>query len=92
MMSFDGKTDRDYTKFGQLLARHADTEGLRVLAFPCNQFKAQEPWADSEIKEFVRGRYQVEQMDLFSKVCVNGEDAHSLFKWLKRRQPGPNGE
>uniref|UniRef100_Q7M448 Glutathione peroxidase (Fragments) n=1 Tax=Schistosoma mansoni TaxID=6183 RepID=Q7M448_SCHMA len=40
-------------------------KGLRILAFPCNQFGGQEPWAEAEIK-FVTEKYGV-QFDMFSK-------------------------
>lgn len=55
--------------------------GLRVLAFPCNQFKNQEPGTDAEIEEHVRSTYSV-TFDLFSKIRVNGGRAHPLWKFL----------
>ncbi|KAI0981780.1 hypothetical protein GJ496_005094 [Pomphorhynchus laevis] len=61
-------------------------EGLRILAFPCNQFGGQEPWLESEIKEFVK-TMKVE-FDMFSKIEVNGSNAHPLFKYLKSNSSG----
>ncbi|EAU77224.2 AGAP000804-PA, partial [Anopheles gambiae str. PEST] len=48
--------------------------GLRILAFPCNQFGGQEPGTNAEIKQFAVGRGA--KYDLFAKVDVNGDDAH----------------
>jgi glutathione peroxidase len=42
-----------------------------VLAFPCNQFGAQEPGSDAEIVEFATSRYQA-NFPMFSKIEVNG--------------------
>ncbi|KAK2086835.1 Phospholipid hydroperoxide glutathione peroxidase, mitochondrial [Saguinus oedipus] len=68
-----------------LHARYAEC-GLRILAFPCNQFGKQEPGSNQEIKEFAAG-YNV-KFDMFSKICVNGDDAHPLWKWMKNQPKG----
>lgn len=62
-------------------------KGLRILGFPCNQFNKQEPWSEEEIKQFVTGKFKV-KFDLFSKIDVNGNDAHPLYKYLKMKQGG----
>ncbi len=56
--------------------------GFTVLAFPCNQFGAQEPGTDAEILEFARSNYGVE-FPMFSKVEVNGAGACDLYQFLK---------
>ena len=61
--------------------------GFEVLAFPCNQFGAQEPGSDQEIKAFCERTYGV-QFKVFSKLEVNGPDAHPLFQFLKHEAPG----
>ncbi|KAF7664927.1 hypothetical protein LDENG_00162260 [Lucifuga dentata] len=66
-------------------AKYAE-RGLRILGFPSNQFGNQEPGTEAQIKEFVRS-YNV-QFDMFSKIDVNGDNAHPLWKWLKDQ---PNG-
>ncbi|VTJ68869.1 Hypothetical predicted protein [Marmota monax] len=68
-----------------LHARYAEC-GLRILAFPCNQFGRQEPGTNEEIKEFAAS-YNV-KFDMYSKICVNGEDAHPLWKWMKVQPKG----
>ncbi|ELR60219.1 Phospholipid hydroperoxide glutathione peroxidase, mitochondrial [Bos mutus] len=47
---------------------------------------AREPGSNAEIKEFAAG-YNV-KFDLFSKICVNGDDAHPLWKWMKVQPKG----
>ena len=52
-------------------ALHA--RGLRILAFPCNQFGKQEPGSNEDIRKFA-DTYGV-QFDIFTKVDVNGANA-----------------
>jgi glutathione peroxidase len=64
--------------------------GFRVLAFPCNQFGAQEPGTDEEIREFAQSKYGA-SFPMFSKVEVNGEGACELYRFLKSAAPGADG-
>uniref|UniRef100_A0A3Q2DD15 phospholipid-hydroperoxide glutathione peroxidase n=1 Tax=Cyprinodon variegatus TaxID=28743 RepID=A0A3Q2DD15_CYPVA len=75
----------NYTQLAEMHAKYAE-KGLRILAFPCNQFGGQEPGTDAEIKEFAKG-YNAE-FDLFSKIDVNGDSAHPLWKWMKAQPKG----
>lgn len=61
--------------------------GFSVLAFPCNQFGRQEPGSAKEIEQFSRCTYGV-SFPMFAKIDVNGENAHPLYKFLKREKPG----
>ncbi len=61
-------------------------KGFVILAFPCNQFSNQEPGTDEEIKTFCSTRF-VTTFPLFSKIEVNGENQHPLFKLLKEKDP-----
>ncbi len=61
--------------------------GLTVLAFPCNQFGAQEPGNAEEIASFCSLTYDV-TFPVMSKIDVNGEGAHPLYKFLKKEQKG----
>lgn len=63
-------------------------QGLKILAFPCNQFLSQEPGTSEEIKCFISGYKGDGKFDVFSKINVNGEDAHPLWKYLKEKQGG----
>lgn len=61
--------------------------GLVVLGFPCDQFGHQEPGDDEDIASFCELNFGV-TFPLFSKVEVNGSDAHPLYKWLKKEKSG----
>ena len=62
-------------------------EGLVVLGFPCNQFGSQEPGSEAEIQNFCRVNFGV-TFPMFSKINVNGEETHPLYRYLKSEQPG----
>ncbi|KAK9409055.1 phospholipid hydroperoxide glutathione peroxidase mitochondrial [Crotalus adamanteus] len=68
-----------------MYTRYAE-KGLRILAFPCNQFGKQEPGTNQEIKAFAE-TYGV-KFDMYSKIEVNGDGAHPLWKWLKNQPKG----
>lgn len=61
-----------------------------VLAFPCNQFGAQEQGDSEEIKNFCDLRFNI-RFPLFEKIEVNGDGAHPLYKYLKEALPGVLG-
>jgi glutathione peroxidase len=65
-------------------------QGFEVLGFPCNQFGGQEPGSDDEIKKSCEMNFGV-SFPMFSKVEVNGEGAHPLFKLLKSKAKGVLG-
>lgn len=71
----------------QALYQQYQTKGLEILAFPCNQFGKQEKGDDSEIKQFCDLNFNI-SFPLFSKVDVNGENAHPLFDYMKNEAPG----
>lgn len=85
-----GLTDNNYRQLNELHEKYAATKGLRILAFPCNQFNGQEPGTRKEIINFTKDRGV--KFDLFEKVDVNGENAHPLWKFLKRTQSGTFGD
>ncbi len=62
--------------------------GLEILGFPCNQFGAQEPGSDAEVKEFCSASYGV-TFPMFSKIEVNGGGRAPLYAWLTEQQAGP---
>ena len=79
--SFWGLTKTNYNQLQELYDKFSG-DGLKILAFPCNQFNNQEPKSNEEIKQFACGDMKV-TFDMFSKVNVNGDDAISLFKFLR---------
>lgn len=62
-------------------------QGFEVLGFPCNQFGGQEPGTEQEIKSFCSSKFNV-TFPMFSKVDVNGDKAHPLFKYLTSNTDG----
>jgi glutathione peroxidase len=65
-------------------------KGLVVLGFPCNQFGAQEPGTDADIKQFCSTNYKV-TFPMFAKIDVNGDGAAELYKYLTTHQADPVG-
>ncbi|BBT18698.1 glutathione peroxidase [Metapseudomonas otitidis] len=55
--------------------------GFSVLGVPCNQFAAQEPGSEDEIREFCTLNYGV-TFPLGSKMDVNGASRHPLYRLL----------
>ena len=74
----------------EALYRKFKDRNFEILAFPCNQFGAQEPGTDAEIQSFCKTSYDV-SFPLFSKVDVNGATAAPLYKYLKSEVPGVLG-
>jgi glutathione peroxidase len=62
-------------------------KGLVILGFPCNQFGNQEPGDEASIAGGCVLNYGV-TFPMFRKVDVNGENAHPVFKYLKKALPG----
>jgi len=80
-----GLTKNNYEKLTQLKKDYYD-KGLRILAFPCNQFAGQMPEADGDemVCHLKKDNYDIG--DVFAKINVNGDDAIPLYKYLKEKQ------
>jgi glutathione peroxidase len=78
-----------YAGLEELYRSHRE-RGLTVLGFPCNQFGKQEPGSDGEITAFCERNYGV-SFPMFDKVDVNGPNAHPLYRFLRKEQPGKLG-
>jgi glutathione peroxidase len=61
--------------------------GFSVLGFPCNQFRSQEPGDAEEIGQFCSTKYAV-SFPMFTKIDVNGGNAHPLYQYLKSEKSG----
>ena len=61
--------------------------GLVILGFPCNQFANQEPGDEKSIAEGCLLNYGV-TFPMFAKIEVNGDGAHEIYKYLKKKLPG----
>jgi glutathione peroxidase len=68
-----------YKELETLWQRYRD-RGLVVLGVPCNDFGAQEPGSEAEIKSFCELNFGVD-FPLTAKVHVTGTDAHPFYKW-----------
>jgi glutathione peroxidase len=75
----------------QGLQQQYGPRGFSVLAFPCNQFGAQEPGSEAEICDFATKRFHT-TFPIFAKVEVNGPGADPLWAHLKREKPGLLGQ
>jgi glutathione peroxidase len=75
-----------YNGLEALHRKYAD-KGLVVMGFPCNQFGAQEPGDEEEIKTFCSLNYDV-SFPLSAKVEVNGDNTDPLWQHLKQQQAG----
>ena len=56
-------------------------EGFAILDFPCNQFGNQAPESEKEIVAFCDAKFGI-KFPIFSKIEVNGENAHPLYQYL----------
>ncbi|NPD31977.1 glutathione peroxidase [Eggerthellaceae bacterium zg-997] len=75
-------------QYEQLEAMYRDLRdrGFEILDFPCNQFANQAPGDDEQIHEFCTVKFGAD-FPQFSKVEVNGDDAHPLFPYLAQQKP-----
>uniref|UniRef100_A0A1B6MRQ9 Glutathione peroxidase n=2 Tax=Graphocephala atropunctata TaxID=36148 RepID=A0A1B6MRQ9_9HEMI len=85
-----GLTKDNYKELVELDEKYREEKGLRILAFPCNQFGGQEPGTNADICTFV-SKFNA-KFDFFDKVDVNGDNAHPLWKYLKHKQGGTLGD
>jgi len=80
---------KQYTGLQAIYEKYKD-QGFVVLGFPCNQFGGQEPGTEKEIKEFCEANFNV-TFPMFSKIDVNGDNTHPLYKYLKSNAKGTLG-
>ena len=76
-----------YEGLQKIYSKYKD-RGLVVLGFPANNFGAQEPGSDEEIKTFCSTRYNV-TFPMFSKISVKGPDQHPLYQYLTNAATNP---
>lgn len=87
--SYCSLTDTNYRQLNELHVKYAD-RGLRILAFPCNQFGGQEPGTPEDIFKFAKIRGV--NFDVMEKVDVNGVNTHPLWQFLKNSKNGLMGD
>lgn len=69
-----------YKDLEALYQKYKD-QGLAIAAFPANEFGAQEPGSDPDIKKFCLTKYSL-SFDLYAKIVVKGEGIHPLYRYL----------
>jgi glutathione peroxidase len=74
-----------YAALEALYERYAP-QGFEVLGFPANEFGAQEPGTNDEIKAFCSTKYAV-TFPMFAKVVVKGPGHHPLYTALTEARP-----
>ena len=62
--------------------------GFEVLAFPANNFGAQEPGTNDEIQTFCAVNYHT-TFPVFAKISVKGKDISPLYSYLTKDSPFP---
>jgi glutathione peroxidase len=80
-------------QYADLQLLHEQYKGkLAVLGFPTNDFGAQEPGTEAEIKFFCTENYNI-TFPLFSKIKVIEPGQHPIYKWLTdEKQNGWNSQ
>jgi glutathione peroxidase len=64
-------------------------QGFVIVGFPANNFMAQEPGTNEEIKTFCSTKYNV-KFPLYSKISVKGDDKAPLYQFLTDTNANPN--
>jgi len=75
----------NFRQLNELMEKYGSS-GLRIAAFPCNQFANEEPGTPEDIKKFIQENNI--KFDVYNKVDVNGSNASPLWQWLKSAQGG----
>lgn len=75
----------------EALQRKYAGQGFEVLGFPANDFGAQEPGSDAEIRQFCQLNYDV-SFPLFRKASVAGPDKQPLYAALTEAAPEKRGD
>lgn len=78
---------KQYAGLQALHEKYSD-QGFAVLAFPANNFGAQEPGTNEQIKQFCSATYGV-TFPVFAKSSVKGDDIHPLYRFLTSPASNP---
>ncbi|MFM9986869.1 MAG: glutathione peroxidase [Flavobacteriales bacterium] len=73
-----------YAGLEELYQNYKDS-GLEIVAFPANDFGAQEPGDEEQIATFCQRNFGV-TFPLMKKVVVLGKDAHEFYKWISSKE------
>ena len=76
-----------YTALEAIYEKYKD-KGFLIAGFPANNFGAQEPGTNAEIKTFCSRKYNV-TFPMYSKVSVKGGDQTPLYQYLTKDTKPP---
>lgn len=76
-----------YSALEALYEKYKD-QGFVIVGFPANNFGAQEPGTNAEIKTFCTRKYNV-SFPMYGKISVKGDDQAPLYKYLTSDTPSP---
>ncbi len=80
-----------YSALESVYEKYKD-QGFVILGFPANNFGAQEPGTNAEIKSFCSTKYNV-TFPMFSKISVKGDDKAPLYQFLtEKTNPSLTGD
>jgi glutathione peroxidase len=81
-----------YTALESVYEKYKD-RGFAIIGIPANNFGAQEPGSNQEIKTFCSSKYHV-TFPMMAKVSVKGDDQTPLYQFLtdKSAHPQTGGE
>jgi glutathione peroxidase len=80
-----------YSALESIYEKYKD-QGFVILGFPANNFGAQEPGTNAEIKTFCTRKYNV-TFPMYAKISVKGEDKAPLYQYLTEQTgPGITGD
>jgi len=82
-----GLTKRNYAELQEVYEKYSP-QGLEILAFPCNNFKQQEPEDNLQILSFARDEKHTTFPVLGKLECDNRENTHPLYQFLKSSLSG----
>lgn len=76
-----------YEDMQKLWEKYKD-KGLVLVGVPANEFGAQEPGTNEEIKQFCLTKYKA-TFPMLAKIVVKGEGIHPLYKFLTQKETNP---
>jgi len=76
-----------YTALEAIYEKYRD-RGFVIVGIPANNFGAQEPGTNQEIKTFCQSKYNV-KFPMMSKVSVKGDDKTPLYQFLTDKSANP---
>ena len=79
-----------YKGLEEIYQKYKD-KGFEILAFPCNDFGAQEPGTNEQIQQFCSNNYGV-TFKLFDKLKILGPEKSQLYKRLTNNKVIPKAD